>query len=86
MQLREKVLPIQNPTLHHLVAELSEECNNVNLFINQLQLSDITSKQRAQILAELLTAAIHLQFHCGEDFQELIAQEMEALPDGDELD
>ena len=54
--------------------------------INQLQLPDITSKQKAQILAELLTATIHLQVHCGEAVQGLIAEEMENLPDYDELE
>jgi hypothetical protein len=34
----------------------------------------------------LLAAAIHLNVHWGEDFQTLIAQEMETLPDDDELE
>ena len=38
----------------------------------------------ADILAELLSATIHLNVHCGDDFQELIAEEMEKLPDNDE--
>ncbi|CCQ63446.1 hypothetical protein CWATWH0402_1920 [Crocosphaera watsonii WH 0402] len=33
----------------------------------------------------MLTATIHLQVHCGEAFQDLIAEEMENLPDDDEL-
>ncbi|MEG3439280.1 hypothetical protein V0288_19295 [Pannus brasiliensis CCIBt3594] len=84
MQLKEHTLPIQNKTLSNLLSEFSEECSNVNIFINQLQLPDITSRQKARILAELLTSAIHLQVHRGEDFQELIAEEMESLPDNDE--
>ncbi|MDJ0660661.1 MAG: hypothetical protein QNJ42_14415 [Crocosphaera sp.] len=86
MQLKKPILPIKNNTLNHLLSELSEECNNVNTLINQLQLSDITEKQKAQILAELLTATIHLQVHCGESFQDLIAEEMETLLDDDEID
>ena len=86
MQLKETILPIKNNTLNHLLSELSEECNNINILINQLQLSEITEKQKAQILAELLTATIHLQVHCGENFQDLIAEEMETLPDDDEID
>jgi hypothetical protein len=41
---------------------------------------------KAQILAELLASTIHLQVHCGKDFQDLIAEEVESLPDDDELD
>lgn len=61
-------LPINNTILNTLLSEFSEECNNVTILINQLQLPDITPKQKAQILAELLTATIHLQVHCGETF------------------
>ncbi len=86
MQLKDRSLPITNNTLDTLLSEFSEECSQVNRLINQLQLSDITPKQKAQILAELLASAIHLQVHCGEDFQDLIAEEMESLPDDDELD
>ncbi|MGB5594067.1 MAG: hypothetical protein WBM62_08570 [Crocosphaera sp.] len=86
MQLTEIILPIKNTTLNTLLSEFSEECNNVTILINQLQLPDITPKQKAQILAELLTATIHLQVHCGEGFQNLIAEEMESLPDNDELE
>jgi hypothetical protein len=35
-------------------------------------------------LAELLSATIRLNVHCGDDFQNLIAEEMEKLPDDDE--
>lgn len=84
MQLQERTLPITNKTLNKLLSEFSEECSKVSILINQLQLPEITSRQKAQILAELLTSAIHLQVHCGEDFQDLIAEEMESLPDNDE--
>jgi hypothetical protein len=81
MQLRENTLPITKITLNRLVWELSEECENVTTLINKLQLPELSPKQKVKILAELLVAAIHLQVHCGEDFQNLIAQEMEGLPD-----
>ncbi|ELS00127.1 hypothetical protein [Gloeocapsa sp. PCC 73106] len=84
MQLKKGILPINNQTLNQLLLELSEECTNVNILMNQLQLSGITSEQKGQILAELLTAAIYLQIHCGDNFQRLIAEEMESLPDDDE--
>ena len=44
MQLKEPILPIKNTTLNHLLSELSQECSNVTILINQLQLSDITEK------------------------------------------
>ncbi|MDV3000212.1 MAG: hypothetical protein N5P05_001818 [Chroococcopsis gigantea SAG 12.99] len=81
MQLKEITLPINNNTLNVLITELSDSCSNINLLINQLQLSQITDTQKARILAELLTEAIYLHAHCGEKFQELIADEMETLPD-----
>ena len=33
-----------------------------------------------------MSAAIHLNVHCGEDFQTLVAEEMENLSDDDEED
>ncbi len=86
MKLQERQLPISNITLNRQLWELSQECTNVTTLINQLQLPDLNPKQKAQILAELMSATIHLQVHCGEDFQELIAQKIETLPDDDELD
>jgi hypothetical protein len=86
MQLQEQQLPINSTTLKRQLWELSQECGNVTTLINQLQLAEISPKQKAQILAELITATIHLQVHCGQDFQNLIAQEMEDLPDDDELE
>ncbi|MGK7946916.1 MAG: hypothetical protein AB4058_20855 [Microcystaceae cyanobacterium] len=70
MQLQERRLPIKNKMLNSLLSEFAEECSNVLLLINQLQLSEITPKQKAQILAELLASSIHLQVHCGEEFQD----------------
>lgn len=69
-----------NSTLNQLINELAEECQNVISLINQLQLSDLTNKQKVEILAELLASTIHLQSHCDRDFQDLIADELENLP------
>ena len=84
MQLSDRPLPIKSPTLNTLITELGEECNKVQALIYQLQLTNFSGKQQAEILAELLAAAVHLNVHCGEDFQNLIAEEMETLPDYEE--
>ncbi len=84
MQIRDRVLPVASPTLSTLITELGSECQNVTALIHQLQSPHLSARQQADILAELLAAAIHLNVHCGEDFQTLIAQEMETLPDDDE--
>ncbi len=86
MQIRDRSLPIANSTLSTLITELGSECQNVIAFIHQLQSPHLSARQQAEILAELLAAAIHLNVHCGEKFQKLIAQEMEKLPDDDEKD
>jgi hypothetical protein len=44
----------------------------------------LTANQQAEILAELLAAAVHLYNHCDEDFQTLITEEMENLPDDED--
>lgn len=84
MQIRDRTLPIASPTLSTLITELGSECQNVTALIYQLQSPYLSARQQAEILAELLAASIHLSAHCGEDFQTLIAQEMEKLPDEDE--
>jgi hypothetical protein len=71
--------------LKSLTRELGNECQKVLILLNQLQLPDLTASQQATILAELLSSTIHLNVHCGEDFQDLIADAMEALPDDDEM-
>lgn len=86
MQLNDRPIAIANSTLNTLIAELGEECRNVTVLINQLQLPHLTPEQRASILAELLAATIHLHSHCDQTFQDLIAEEMETLPDEDEGD
>jgi hypothetical protein len=49
--------------------------------INQLQLSELSYRQKGQILSELLVASIHLHSHCDEDWQNLISDELETLTD-----
>jgi hypothetical protein len=86
MQTRDRSLPISSPTLNTLITELGSECQNITALIYQLQSPYLSGRQQAEILAELLAAAIHLNIHCGDNFQTLIAQEMEKLPDDDEKD
>ncbi|MBW4446828.1 MAG: hypothetical protein KME38_08110 [Spirirestis rafaelensis WJT71-NPBG6] len=82
MQISDRSLPLTNSTLNTLIAELGTECAQVQALINQLQLPSLTANQQLEILAELLAAAVHLQTHCDDDFQMLIANEMENLPSG----
>lgn len=86
MQIRDLSLPVANSTLSTLITELGSECQTVTALIHQLQSPHLNARQQAEILAELLAAAIHLHVHCGEDFQSLITQEMENLPDDDEIE
>ncbi|MEB3182552.1 MAG: hypothetical protein VKL59_26480 [Nostocaceae cyanobacterium] len=86
MQISTPPLAVSNSTLSTLIAELGTECQKVQALISQLQLPGLTAKQQAEILAELLAAAVHLHSHCDEDFQTMIADEMENLPDEDEED
>ncbi|MGK7929019.1 MAG: hypothetical protein AB4290_27910 [Spirulina sp.] len=82
MQLKDKAkISTNNPTLNHLIIELSEECQKAIALTNQLQLSDLTDRQKVEILAELLATTIHFHSHCDEDFQNLIAEELENLDD-----
>lgn len=81
MQISDRYELVTNSTLNTLIAELGTECAQVQALINQLQLPSLTANQQADILAELLAAAVHLHTHCDEDFQTLIANEIENLPD-----
>lgn len=81
MQLRDKKNSTSNPTLNTLITELGEECQTVIALLNQFQLNNLSDKQKIDILAELLASTIHLNTHCGENFQDLISQELEILPD-----
>ncbi len=84
MQISDRPLTVTNPTLSILIAELGTECLKVQALVNQLQLTSLTANQQAEILAELLAAAVHLHTHCDEDFQTLITEEMENLPDDED--
>ncbi|MEG4090190.1 hypothetical protein [Microcoleus sp. Pol12B4] len=86
MQLSDRTISVTNYTLRTLIDELGTECQNVITLIHQLQLPDLSDRQKAEILADFLSAAIHLNVHCGEDFQTLIAEEMAILSDDDEED
>jgi hypothetical protein len=84
MQLITKQINTENSTLNQLIMELQEECQNVLSLINQLQLSDLSDRQKGQILSELLVASVHLHSHCDEDWQNLISDELETLADYDD--
>lgn len=84
MQLSDRPITIANPTLSTLISELGAECRNVITLISQLQLPQLTASQKTEILAELLAATVHLHVHCDEQLQDLIADEMENLPDEEE--
>jgi hypothetical protein len=86
MQTTERPIAIQNRTLNVLTRELGSECQKVITLVNQLQLPDLSPSQQATILAELLASAIHLHSHCDTDFQDLISNALETLPDTDELE
>jgi hypothetical protein len=81
MQLTNRKISTHNSTLNQLIIELQEECQNVLSLINQLQLSELSDRQKGQILSELLVASIHLHSHCDEDWQNLISDELETLTD-----
>ena len=83
MKLITKKISTENSTLNQLIIELQEECQNVLSLINQLQLSELSDRQKGQILSELLVASIHLHSHCDEDWQNLISDELESLKDDD---
>lgn len=81
MQLITRKISTQNSTFNQLILELQEECQTVLSLINQLQLSELSDRQKGEILSELLVATIHLQSHCDEDLQNLMSDEMETLAD-----
>ncbi len=84
MQISQRPIPTTNSTLSKLITELGRECQNITALVNQFQLSHLSTTQQAQILADLLAAVIHLQTQSDEEFQSLIAEELEKLPDDDE--
>jgi hypothetical protein len=68
-----------NPTLNTLIAELGVECQRAISLVHQLQLPNISDRQKVDVLAELNASIIHLQSHCDEDLQDLIADELENI-------
>jgi hypothetical protein len=81
MKLTNQKISSENSMLNQLLMELQEECQNVLSLVNQLQLSELSDRQKGKILSELLVASIHLHSHCDEDWQNLISDEMETLAD-----
>jgi hypothetical protein len=81
MKLANQKISSENSTFNQLLMELQEECQNVISLFNQLQLSELSDKQKGKILSELLVASIHLHSHCDEDWQNLISDEIETLTD-----
>ncbi|MBD2185352.1 hypothetical protein [Aerosakkonema funiforme] len=69
-----------NSTLSVLLNELAEECETVLFLLTQLKLPNLTDDQKGDILAELTGAVSHLHVHT-EDLPDLIADEIETLPD-----
>lgn len=70
---------IASPTLGTLIAELGVECQKVLMLLHQLQLPSLSDRQKVDLLAELNASIIHLQSHCDDELQELIADELESI-------
>ncbi|WP_242025346.1 hypothetical protein [Phormidium tenue] len=49
------------------------------MLVHQLQLPNISDRQKVDVLAELNASIIHLQSHCDDDLQDLIADELESI-------
>ncbi|MFM5886983.1 MAG: hypothetical protein ACKPFD_05295 [Dolichospermum sp.] len=81
MKLANQKISSENSTFNQLLMELKEECQNVLSLVNQLQLSELSYRQKGKILSELLVASIHLHSHCDEDWQNLISDELENIAD-----
>lgn len=82
MQTSDRTSFIKSSTLKTLLTELGEECQIVLQLIDKIRAGNqLSDSEKGDSLAELLTAMIHLQTHCGEDLQTLIAEELEQLPD-----
>lgn len=54
MQVSDRTISVTNYTLRTLIDELGTECQNVITLIHQLQLPDLSDRQKAEILAEFL--------------------------------
>ncbi|WP_448563580.1 hypothetical protein [Trichothermofontia sp.] len=84
LQISDRPIPTRNATLSVLIAELAEESQHVVALINQLRLPHITPQQQVDILSELLAAVVYLQTHCDGAFQDLLADEIDALVRADQ--
>gem|GEM_PF-1226145 len=69
-----------------LAGEESESIKSIKCCQLQLQLASLSPDRLDQIdvLAELTSAVIHLQARCGDDFQELMTDELESIPSHDD--
>ena len=84
MQIKTSNYSLTNSTLEKLMEEWESECKNVLILMEKCKnISPANAAKKVDILAELLAASIHLHSHCDDDFQDLIAEEMENLPDED---
>lgn len=81
MQLKPRDIAIQNSTLKVLLQELGQECERVMELISQLQLSNLQEDQKSEILSSLIVSSIHLNSHCDESLQDLLADEIDRLSD-----
>lgn len=81
MQLNPRDIAIQNSTLKVLLQELGQECERVMELISQLQLSNLQEDQKSEILSGLIASSIHINSHCDELFQDLLADEIDCLSD-----
>ncbi|VXD25023.1 conserved hypothetical protein [Planktothrix serta PCC 8927] len=87
MDISDRTSFIKSSTLQTLITELGEECQTVIQLLDKIQTrNSLSDSEKLDSLAELLAAIIHLQTHCGEDLQTLIAEELEQLPDSDLLE
>jgi len=84
MQIKSSKFSLNNSTLEKLMDEWESECENVLILMEKFK--KVSPAEKADILADLLAASIHLHSHCDDDFQALIAEEMETLPDEDFAD
>ncbi|VXD24025.1 conserved hypothetical protein [Planktothrix serta PCC 8927] len=82
MQISDRTSFIQSSTLKILLTELGEECQTILQLLDKIRAGNqLSDSEKGESLAELLAAMIHLQTHCGDDLQTLIAEELEQLPD-----
>jgi hypothetical protein len=72
-------MTIANPTLNTLIAELGVECQRVIMLVHQLQLPNISDRQKIDVLTELNNSKIHLQSHCDDNLQDLIADRLKSI-------